>query len=284
VKRILPVLLLFAALKGYGEDISIINSYFSPSQYYVGDEALLHLEILKEEGLSLSPVIEIPEHKWVDIRDVQLTEGDDSYRVVILFVSYFTGSQTLPDISIGDMTLSGLKIYTESLITEDNPSISEPKGNLLIPGTRTFLVFAAFLLIMIPLLVLGVFRKGWTFIRGLFIQYRHGQILKRLENRLELLRRDMAVLDDAEFYDKLIEALRGYLEARLEVPLSAATTQELNYFIGDRLEYRHKSFVGELFRYGDMVKFAHNRAPLGDRRDHMEGVDAMVHSLEGEDT
>ncbi|WP_028975048.1 hypothetical protein [Spirochaeta cellobiosiphila] len=276
-------LFLWACLGAFGQDLNIIRSYFSPSQYYVGDEATLHLEILKKEDVILSPVVDIPKHPWINIRDVLFSEDEDSYRIQIKFVSYNTGSQTLPDITIGGLTLKGLKIYTESLVDNNNSSISEPKGNLLVPGTRTFIIAVVFVIILVPLLFLGLIQRLYLFFKNSFLLYKHKKIYRKLQSQLDLLRRDIAVLEDAPFYDGLLQAIRVYLQDRLQVPLSSATTAELDYYIGDRIGFRYKTFISDLFRYGDMVKFAHHPAPLGDRRNHLEGVDSLVQSLEADE-
>lgn len=68
-------------------------------------------------------------------------------------------------------------------------------------------------------------------------------------------------IDDREYYFRLSEILRGYIDARFSLDTMEKTTEELHLIVwGMEAETRWKSGLMEMFRFSDPVKFADSRA------------------------
>jgi hypothetical protein len=68
-------------------------------------------------------------------------------------------------------------------------------------------------------------------------------------------------IDDREYYFRLLEILRGYIDARFSLDTMEKTTEELHHVVwGMDADAQWKSGLMEMFRFADPVKFADSRA------------------------
>ncbi len=117
-----------------------------PPVFYVGDQVEARLTLLLPEGKALLPPLSLPTQSWVLIRDVQVRHDPPFERVTVKFVPFAPGVKTLPPLVLGDLTLDGVRISTNSLLgKEDASELEPPRDQLVLPHTELF-VFLAFLL------------------------------------------------------------------------------------------------------------------------------------------
>lgn len=263
-----------------GTNYKVLDSRFSPPEYYVGDEVELHLELLLSENTRFESFIQLPEDPWIEIRDVEFSQNEETLRLIITFVSFYPGSRPLPPITMGDVVLKDENINTLSLIEKGNNIIAGPRGQLLIPGTRTFLLILLALLVLIPVVTFGGVTRLIFLVKKMLQEYKEGRAWRVLQRSLEDLRRDMAILDSADFYDQMIAGVKTYLSLRLAVDLSSATSMEVEDLLREKLSPRRRDFLSKLFNYSDLVRFAHKKAPLIDRRSQIEEVEDLAKSIE----
>jgi len=111
------------------------------------------------------------------------------------------------------------------------------------------------------------------------VHFRLKRPYRTLQKRLKQLQTEMHELDGKRYYIRLVDITRSYLEGRYGIAFRSATTGELDrYLRKERIPEEQRQRLIELFRFGDLVKFANRRVTVHDRTYHLE----VVKSLSGE--
>ncbi len=221
-------LLILPACLAAGEDnYSISKIHFLPPVYYVGDEVEARIRLSVSGGVVPAEPSELPAPGWIRFRDVRIIPISNEYEVRISFSVYKTGTQELPPISLGDITLTGVKVGAASLLEDGVTKIEDAFGPVLLPGTRLLLAAVVGGAIVVPALIIVVFIWARRLIGQMRAQWLANKPLKDLNAMLDRLADPDYAGNSRNFYITLTETFRDYLSSRLEVDIKSHTASEL---------------------------------------------------------
>ncbi|TVR33596.1 MAG: hypothetical protein EA404_04435, partial [Spirochaetaceae bacterium] len=148
-------------------------------------------------------------------------------------------------------------------------------------GTRLWIALFAVLLVLLPFLWIISVSRGRRYVQEFVRRYRERQPYRRLSRALKHLSASLAETDGRDFYIALLEHIRRYLSTRLRTDCMSLTTSELDSHL-ERLvpAAEDRGLLLELFRYGDLVKFASLAAPTEQRSSHIAQLRTVVEKLE----
>lgn len=250
------ILALQSAAVAAEENYTISRVYFLPPVYYVGDEVEARIRLSVNDGLFPAEPSELPAPEHVHIRDVRIIPIAGEYDIRISFSTYKTGSGELPPLELGDITLSGVQIGAASILGEDDTTIVEAFGPVLLPGTRLLLALAVGGMLIVPPLI--VFAVLWLrrFVKHLLAALDERRPYRELKLELEKLQDPSHADSSRDFYIKLTAIFRKYLSRRLDVELAAHTASELAADLAEKLKgvLPVENIRADLSRF-DEVKF-----------------------------
>ena len=244
------------------------SEVFVPTRYYVGDAVELKFSLILSEDEKFIPVeFEEIKNEFVDIKSI--IYRSDSKELIINFVSFYIGSNTLPRIYAGNVVngdnkvfkiiLNNVKINTSKLISDDNSlKIQDIEGVLFLPGTSTYLILFILAFVLVPYL----FIKLLNFIKQLlvFLVIKH-----RLRKPYRVFHKQLIVLfnhvknneDQAVFYNLLNSSLRVYLSKKTGFNFNAITTTEISEILHSlSVPYEICSIFINVLRLSDFSKFS----------------------------
>ncbi len=270
------LLLLWGASAASGvEGGTVTGTHTLPPDYYVGDAVELRISLKPESGFELREPRELPMVSWIEIDRVELEQTEEEWRVTVSFTPFAPGTRTLPSIQLGDVTLSGIKIHTNSILEERASEFNGIKGQLLLPGTRIALGLLIVLLFFGPIFVLGFAGKlKRSFSRILSIR-RGRKPYKRLTKAIKELREQQAHMSSKRFYIVLSDELRRFLTDRTGEDFISITTSELQKQLDRELpgkEQERLVRVAEMQRKSDQIKFGGANASKKEREEDIETV------------
>ncbi len=277
--------LLFVFLSGPGafsfaQSYTVTESVVLPSEYYVGDRAELRVRISTSSSAELSVPAVLPEAAWAVFHDMGLFPIDaQQTEIRISFTAFRPGTQTLPTVDLGGVSLSGLTVRVASVLEEGQTEPAPLEPPMLLPTTRLRMAVFVALLIIGPLLVWMLLRVGRVQVSSLLVRYRQAQPYRRLKKSLTRLESSIEELDARSFYIVLLEDIRRYFTRRLGRDLMSATSVEIIHYISG-IDARGSDLIAEVFRTGDLVKFAGRPATPEQRRGHLAGVLQVISELE----
>jgi hypothetical protein len=259
----------------------IEQTVFLPPRSYVGDRVELRIRLRTIGDASIQTPEKPPQSEWIDIDTVEVIPAGDAYEVRIVFASFHPGTQALPPLQLGDVRLEGIRIHTNSVVTEGQSSFEGPRGQVMLPSTRIMLGIAVAAVIALPLLVFqvgGFFRRR---VSGLVQQYRERQPYRKLTRTLKRLRADAEEMNGRQFYIELSDALRIYLAERYNRRYIAATTFEVRRLLFNNLSDDERiERVSALFQQSDRIKFGRENSDAAQRLRDLEETEALVELLE----
>ncbi len=268
------------------ENFSIKREIFLPQKFFVGDTVELRIELKLQERVRVEVPRSIPETDWLKIVKVKIEKASNNdVTVRIFFISYQPGTQVLPVIRLGDITLSNLQIYTSSVL--EIRKVKYPRGikdQLTFPGTYRVIVIFTFLVFSLPFILVFGFVK----IKSLVLRIREN-ILKRiplLEYRRGLLslEKDISKFEKRIFYMKLTRLLKRYLSSRIGKNIESLTTKELTEKIEESgLDDAVVKKLMDFFKFSDKVKFQGYKPVLDDMKTHILVMKELVEDIEGID-
>jgi len=277
---LLFLLLTGQGILGFAESYTVTESVVLPSEYYVGDRAELRVRVRTGDSVELSVPAALPEAAWALFHDMRLFPIDaQQTEIRVSFTSFRPGTQTLPAVELGGITLSGLTVRVASVLEEGRTEPAPLEPPMLLPTTRLRLAAFVALLTVGPLLVWMLLRIGRGQVSTLLERYRRAQPYRRLRKSLLRLESSIEELDARSFYIVLLEDVRRYFTRKLGRDLMSATSVEIVRYISD-IDARGSDLIAEVFRAGDLVKFAGRPATLEQLRKHIEGVLQVVAELE----
>ena len=283
MKRLFVFLCLFVAITLWSDDADIGELNFLPVRYYVGDVVDLRIRVTYSGSPDIRPPNPLPQKQYLLVRDVKCTRvrGDD-WEVRILFSSFQTGSQILPIIDLGPVSLPGIRTETRSILEEDAVDrIAGFRPQMTLPGTRSLIIATLAFLICFPPAAWLIYR---TTSRAL-LSYKEARDRRQPRNRIrqtlnELLK-NMKALDPRSFFLTLTNALRRYLADRLNVPALTATTGEIRRLLPmQQLESSLNREVISLFSRADLVKFGSSPSNEEEMSLAIERVRGLVDQME----
>ena len=273
-------LLCFLPISRITADYTIRQIHFLPPTYYVGDEVEVRIRLAAEDGLVPAEPKELPPPDWIRIRDVRIIPISEEYDIRISFSSYETGKGELPAIALGDITLEGVEIITESILDEETARISESFGPALLPGSKLLLSLGVGALIILPVFIVLLIFWLRRFTNHLISERKERRPFKVLTLVLEELAKPPAPVKNREFYLRLTDAFKEYLSTRLELNVRTSTVSELRGSL--TLQFAGvapvEKVLADLVRF-DAVKFGNlrvnNRRRVADIRKVRDAAEAI---------
>ncbi|MFP4205777.1 MAG: hypothetical protein ACLFRR_06775 [Spirochaetaceae bacterium] len=254
---------------------------FLPQVFYVGDRVEMRVAFRTAAGASPRLPEESPTIPWGSLHGVRLGETAAGWELRVTFTPYRTGTQTLPAMRLGDVSLRSIDVPVSSILDEQRDSLAPLRDQLMLPGTRALIAGAAGLLVLIPGGWFLFFRWGRRKVRAVVQRYREALPYRRISRSLRQLAGDMNEMSDREFYIRLLSDFRAYLSKRMHADALSATTEELAAELQRYIpEAEDRQAVLDVFHFGDRVKFASRRASAEARTQHLEAVLRVLRHLE----
>lgn len=271
---------LCAVAAAPAESYTITESVVLPSEYYVGDRAELRVRVQTAAGVELSLPAALPESAWAEFHGIRLFPIDAQRSEIRLsFTAFRPGTQTLPAFNLGGITLRGLTVHVSSVLEDGRTEPAPAEPPMLLPTTRLRMALFAAVLLVGPLLLWVLFRVGRVQVALLIAGYRNAQPYRKLRRTLRGLESELAQLDARSFYIVLLEDLRRYFSRRLRRDLVSATSFEIMHHLSE-LDARGTDQLAEVFRTGDLVKFAGRPSTVEQRQIHLQTVLAVINQIE----
>lgn len=281
IRRLASALfLLLIAAPGFAE-YSVTDVIFLPRVYYVGDRVELRVLLRYSAEEEPAPPTGVPTVEWGDVHEVSASFENGVGEVRLSFTPFTPGTQSIPPISLGTITLGRTDVFVQSILSQEAAELAPTRGPVVVPGTRLSLIFLLSLLVGGPLLWLLVLRRGLEWLRSLVLRYREGQPYRRLTRDLRNLTQSSSEIDGRRFYILLGEDFRRYLTRKTGTDCLAATTGEVSERLSELVDdpIKRRQLV-ELLHYGDLVKFADRPSSENTRREHVEIMREAVKTIE----
>jgi hypothetical protein len=267
LKRLTLIFVLsLAAVSAFAEENYGLNApSFLPLSAQVGDPVLYHVELVVPDHARIVPPPMLPKEPEIEISDVKVREirkldSRTVYAVNVYYVSFAPGSQMLPPLDLGDVTLRDVEIRTLSVLAADEiVRVSPSRDQIVLPGTLLFMTSIALALVGFVGAIIGgiILSKKLASILAVYrkrrIPARH--LAKSLRSLCSRSKRD-----SAEFFDSIALMTRTYLSERLEFPALTFTTSEIRDYIGDvKIALRAREEVSGILMETDRIKFGGDR-------------------------
>ncbi len=230
-RRLTAAIIVLATMLANGiwadDTYEVEHMLLLPPTFYVGDLVELRVRISVKTGVIPTEPLELPAPSWIHIRDVRVIPISDDYDIRVSFSTYETGIRELPPITMGDLVLGGIEIETQSIVGNGVTKIEEAFEPSLLPGSRLLLTLSVGVMLILPVVVWIVFvwlRRIMTKIFGLSRERRPH---RKLNHRLDELKKLPSPVNNREFYISLADGFRGYLSSRLGQGFGALTSREM---------------------------------------------------------
>jgi len=266
------------------EDSGLVTeSVFVPPVYFVGDLVEARLTLLLPEGKSLLPPLSLPTQSWVLIRDVQVRHDPPFERVTVKFVPFATGVKSLPPLVLGDITLEGVRISTNSLLGKSTPTeLMPPRDQLLLPHTELLLFLSFLFLIVLPLAVWRFLRPVGLLVQKLWKRSDRHRAWRALNKDLKKLQAKALSLKGPEFYTQFTRLVRLYLGARFDRDFQTLTAAEVRFLLQPLPPAWTAEWV-RLIHRADVVRFDAQEPPEQEKLDDLESLRRESGRLEGKE-
>ncbi|MFP4408998.1 MAG: hypothetical protein ACLFPW_10810 [Spirochaetaceae bacterium] len=280
---LLLLFILLAPEAASGQEVTeatVSQSVVLPSRFYVGDLVEIRATVRIPSGVRIRSPETLPTPSWGELLRVQV-QGEGTERVVRMSVRPFQpGTLTIPTLELGEVRLSGLSIYVDSVGEERELTLQQPRSQALLPGSQLLVTIVATALLLLPTVTVLAWRGGRRRISRLLGVYRENRPYRRARRRLKSLRQEMPALDGRSFYIEATKLLREYMAQRIDSALLSSTTRELpERFRSMKLPAELSDELISVYRYADMVKFARQKTSLDRRNEDLERIAQAVDDL-----
>jgi len=282
--------LCFGAALVYSDvDYDIETKIFLPPVYYVGDEVELRLKIKGiKENVNIVIPDKLPGENWIEIDKVNyINFSNDIITFYIYFKTFKPGKQLLPYLDLGDIIIEGIEIETQSVIEKMKVQKASPlRGQIDFPGTWLLIFLIVFFAIFIPIASFLSYYYILFISRKIKMRMNKEIPKSKIKKALHLLTHQIKNLDSRQFYIKLADIIREYLEQRFLIPALTLTSRELKLFFENGIQeagLQAKVYqFSVILSYSDLVKFGHIEATEAEKTDNVRLVCKIVDSIEEE--
>jgi hypothetical protein len=260
-KLLTSIVFLFTFVTVFSSpEYTVVDEHFFPNPAYVGDTVEYTLSIsLRDSGVPEVPQFEscsAQKIKFVDVRILPEDKQNRRYTVKISYIPFFVGSYTLPDINLGAVVLKGLRVRTESVLNEGMNIPAPARGQLMLPGTRTFIILFILAVLVIPVLLLafsGKIRQLKAVLSGMM---KNRRPVKKFIKDVSVLRDSYMHINANDFYTVLLDYLRFFLGYLFQEDFRTTTTGEISLLL-DSLDadLASKNYLKKIFANADLIKF-----------------------------
>ncbi|TVR66238.1 MAG: hypothetical protein EA427_16440 [Spirochaetaceae bacterium] len=242
-----------------------------PQTFFVGDMVEARVVVRTTETLSLTVPDPLPVTEWITIHSLTIVQRADGFEARIVFQPFFVGTRQLPVIGLGAMELSGVSVFVSSLVEAGDLDPAPIRDQMILPGTRFLIALLVAMVVFVPLLVLGTGKWIRRWIRYLVGRWRENRPYRRLMKNLKVLQAEMNQVDGKRYYIRLLDEARTFFHRHFHASILAATTEELEGRLEEaKAPAEIRRGLVEMFRFGDLVKFAQQTVTLEDRTRHLD--------------
>jgi hypothetical protein len=278
----LILLLLQLALLTAFDNYQVYNLRFMPPEYYVGDTVEMTFTLKTDQVHDFTVPEVFPDPGWLNILSIDIKSKGREADISIRLIPYYPGTRALPPLDLGALVIDDLKIFTSSLLNlESSRDLEGIQSPLFIPGTRAVGVLVVSLLLILPILLVMLYR---------FIRHRTGEIIKtykinlpyrQFQRLVRSIRRSMMNMPEKEFYMIFTGGLKKYLSTRFHQDFGSSTTSEIESILGcSRIHDTLALSLVNLFHRIDRVKFAGDKLLYSDREHLLSEVEEVSEALE----
>ncbi len=261
----------------------VTETVFVPPQFFVGDQVEARLTLLLPEGKVLLPPLSLPTQSWVLIRDVQVRHDPPFERVTVKFVPFAPGVKTLPPLVLGDLTLDGVRISTNSLLGKGASSeLTAPREQMLLPHTELIVFLTFLLVIVLPLAVWRFSRHVVDLVRALWKRSDRHRAWRQLVKDLRRLQAKALSLPGPEFYTLFSRLVRTYLGGRFDRDFGTLTASEVRVLLRPLPPAWTSEWV-RLIHRADVVRFDAQEPPEREKLDDLDSLRREAGRLEGKE-
>ena len=273
------VVVFFGAAWLLAAEYVVVRTVFLPRVYYVGDRVEMRTTVRTTGDSIPSDPAERPEVSWGIIHDIRIVNRAPEHDIRIMFTAFQPGTLTLPALDLGGIVVGDLNVFVSS-IADERSEITPSRPQLLVPTTRARVAILLGILLFFPAFVLLVVTWGRRNAARLWEKYRTVMPYRRAMRALRILHEQKGDLDGRSFYIRLLEESRLYLTRRLGHDYLSATTGEIGAILRPTLEPEDIAAIMEVFRYGDLVKFAHKRASVERKNSDLVTLQRVIGIIE----
>lgn len=270
-------LILFLLPLERADSQAISQVVFLPQTFYVGDMVEVRVVVRTPETLDILVPEILPSTEWITVHSVTIVQRTDGFEARIVFQPFFVGTRQLPAIGLGAMELTGVSVLVNSMIGSDDLEHEPIRDQLLLPGTRLLVAIVLAALVAVPLAIVGAGKWFRRRLISLFRGYREKRPYRRLVKNLRVLQAEMHELDGKRYYIRLLDEARVFFDHHFGVAIRAATTEELEERLtqaGASADARRT--LVDMFRFGDLVKFAQYTVTVEDRMRHLKELRTLA--------
>jgi len=263
-----------------GAGFQTLAAFTLPPTFYVGDHVELRIR-LKVNDTNLRAPATMPSDQWIQIDSISITHAKDYSVLHIFFVSFAPGQRAIPEINLGGIILRGIKITATSLASEGRTRLTDPKGQIALPGTTLILGIAVALLIGIPLAFVLLFRR-FRYALAAFVEKRRARRpWRQLSRALDALASERPPLNSRRFYITLADELRRYLSQKFGTDFRSVTAREFKTAARTAsVEAGAAEGLSAVMSFGELVKFAGTQAGDDVLRSDLARVREIVEGIE----
>ena len=261
---------------------SVSQVVFLPQTYYIGDRVEARVVLRDVNAADITIPETLPTTPAVTIDSVTTVQRADGVEIRFVFQPFFTGTRELPAIDFDGVTLSGVSAFVTSVAEPgEELELASIREQLILPGTQIQLALAVIALIGVPAVIIVAGGWGRRRLHGIRRWYRENRPYRAFVRAQKSLTGELHSLDGKAFYIRLLDTFRTYLDGRLGTHVRSATTGEMDHVLSrahvtEDLRLR----IVELFRFGDLVKFARQRVTIEQRTAHVAEVRQVVDALQ----
>lgn len=269
---------------------SVESMNFIPPRYYVGDEVELKIKISVPATTEITlPINKQIETDWIEITNLKMLpfkiiNDRKVHDISIFFISFKTGTLTLPFLKMGDIELTNLEIHTLSVIDKNKEaSLAPSRGQLHLPDTWTKLGLLFLLVLLLPLFAFIISRYvlKWFIKSVQLIQITPPHM--KLLNGLKKLHKQMKTMDFRLSYIHLSDLFKKYLQKRLSIPALTSTTREISALsYHSVLDKELSNEILKILSLSDFVKFGGRSSNEGEMNEVIRKIVFIVHCIEEE--
>jgi hypothetical protein len=200
---------------------------FTPAVFTVGDPVTLRIPLENPEEENLFVPETFPELSWIEILESRIINEGRRSEIVLSFVSFETGTKTLPTIDFGAFQLKEQKINTKSVLEETGRELTPSLEPLLLPQTESVLALILFSLISLPIGLYFFIRFAIHLFSLAINSIQRRKPLKDVQKDLEGLKGKLFGTTTSYFYHHLLDVMKKYLSQAFGFSLGAATSSEM---------------------------------------------------------
>jgi hypothetical protein len=228
---------------------------FIPEIFTVGDpvELRILLENPDEENLFVPETF--PELSWIEIVDSKIINQGRRSEIILSFVSFETGTKTLPTIDFGAFQLLEQKVNTKSVLEETGRELTPSLEPLLLPQTESVLALILFSLVALPVGLFFLIRFMIHLFGLLISGIQRRKPLKNVQKELEDLKGKLFGTTTSYFYHHLLDAMKKYLGQAFGFSLGAATSTEMLDSLQGYFPPQDKHLLSDYFLRTDEALF-----------------------------